>query len=344
MVKKLDPVAGPPPRPIGLPLWAAWSRLLLVPPSKYLCLVCGLVALQSARIVACALSPLLRAHCGIKGICPVWGCTTLSTTLRRFSVALHCHTEVYIFWCSRTPRGRLVKHISSLPGSGVPSSSCLMLPPGFSTSCPLCWVVPVLVFRPAPAALPALLPCYFVFLMPLVLCAPGCSPFLFVCWGWGTEAFVTPSLPCPLGATALPAEFVLFCLFLAPPWHFSPSLSRFLPPPLPLGVLLFCLSVCCLVGLCLSVLVWGGRTLNRAMDWTALQRALLALPSWALCFSVQSAREQQSLQTWFVWCGCAAVILLMITRWVSGLWPGWYCCHLGAFSMHCKLRKDDDAL
>ena len=48
------------------------------------------------------------------------------------------------------------------------------------------------------------------------------------------------------------------------------------------------------------------------MDWTALQRALLALTSGALCFSVQSAREQQSLQTWFVLCGYAAVFLQMV--------------------------------
>ena len=35
------------------------------------------------------------------------------------------------------------------------------------------------------------------------------------------------------------------------------------------------------------------------MDWAALQRALLALSSEALCSSVLSAREQQSLPTWF---------------------------------------------
>ena len=41
-----------PPLPFGLPLWAAWSRLILVPPSRYRCLVCGLVALRSAwRVV-----------------------------------------------------------------------------------------------------------------------------------------------------------------------------------------------------------------------------------------------------------------------------------------------------
>ena len=83
-------------------------------------------------------------------------------------------------------------------------------------------------------------------------------------------------------------------------------------PPLPLGCLFVCLVACCFVGFSLFCFVWGGRTLTGAMDWTALQRASLALTSGALCFSVQSAREQQSLQTWFVWCGYAAVILQMV--------------------------------
>ena len=56
----------------------------------------------------------------------------------------------------------------------------------------------------------------------------------------------------------------------------------------------------------------GSRTRTGAMDWTALQRVALALSSGALCFTVQSAREQQSLQTWFVLCGYAAVFLQMV--------------------------------
>ena len=36
------------------------------------------------------------------------------------------------------------------------------------------------------------------------------------------------------------------------------------------------------------------------MDWTALQRTSLALPSGVPCLAVQSAREQQSLHTWYV--------------------------------------------
>ena len=48
------------------------------------------------------------------------------------------------------------------------------------------------------------------------------------------------------------------------------------------------------------------------------------LTSGALCFSVQSACEQQSPQTWFVLCG--------------------HCCVQGSYSIHCKLGRDDDAL
>ena len=44
----------------------------------------------------------------------------------------------------------------------------------------------------------------------------------------------------------------------------------------------------------------GSRTRIGAMDWTALQRVSLALTSGAPCPTVQSAREQQSLHTWFV--------------------------------------------
>ena len=36
----------------------------------------------------------LRFHCGTKGFCPVWGVTTLYTTLECLVVALRCFTEV----------------------------------------------------------------------------------------------------------------------------------------------------------------------------------------------------------------------------------------------------------
>ena len=44
-----------------------------------------------------------------------------------------------------------------------------------------------------------------------------------------------------------------------------------------------------------------------AMDWTALQRVSLALTSGAPCLAVQSAREQQSLHTWFVQYGSSGI-------------------------------------
>ena len=82
--------------PYGLLLWAAWSRLLLVPPSKYQCLVCGLVALQFC--LECWLYSVFASSCSLwhQRPCPVWGFTTLYTTLERFCVALLCHTEVFI--------------------------------------------------------------------------------------------------------------------------------------------------------------------------------------------------------------------------------------------------------
>ena len=43
------------------------------------------------------------------------------------------------------------------------------------------------------------------------------------------------------------------------------------------------------------------------MDWTALQRVSLALTSGAPCLAVQSAREQQSLHTWFVQYGSSGI-------------------------------------
>ena len=93
-----------PPFPYGLLLWAAWSRLLLVPPSKYRCLVCGLVALQFCEecwSYSAFASSFSLWH---QRPCPVWGFITLYTTLERFCVALLCHTEVFIFDVPGPPR------------------------------------------------------------------------------------------------------------------------------------------------------------------------------------------------------------------------------------------------
>ena len=104
---------------------------------------------------------------------------------------------------------------------------------------------------------------------------------------------------------------------------FFPVFLRFLPPS-PLccvfGLsLVFLWSVCSLCVCCwlggfvcccsfLCLFGMGSRTRTGAMDWTALQRVALALTRGALCFTVQSAREQQSLQAWFVLCGCSGTL------------------------------------
>ena len=189
---------------------------------------------------------------------------------------------------------------------------CRLAPPpsflrvGFS----LCWCL-----RPAPAAPPVLLPRGFVLPMPLWLCVPVCSPKCCCCWG--TEVLDTP-------LTALSS--VVYCLCLLNSFCVFSGAAMSLPlfrgfslPPFLCGCLFVCLLARRFVGSSLSFVVWGGRTLTGAMDWTALQRASLALSSWALCCSVQSAREQQSLQTWFVRCGCAAVFLQMVHS--VGEWP-----------------------
>ena len=48
------------------------------------------------------------------------------------------------------------------------------------------------------------------------------------------------------------------------------------------------------------------------MDWTALQRISLALTSGAPCLAVQSAREQQSLHTWFVQYGSSGIAAMVL--------------------------------
>ena len=83
-----------PPSP-GLPLWAAWSRLLLVPPSKY--------SASCAAWLSCYcvegwwfLAFALLFSLWHQRPSPVWGVTTLYTTVIRFCVALRCRTEVFI--------------------------------------------------------------------------------------------------------------------------------------------------------------------------------------------------------------------------------------------------------
>ena len=121
-----------------------------------------------------------------------------------------------------------------------------------------------------------------------------------------------------LGSAALLGEFVFLSVSGAA-MSFR-SFCGFSPPRFLVVFLVWLLSRClffCVLARSFAVLslfcfVWGDRTRTGAMDWTALQRALLALTGGALCFSVQSAREQQSLPTWFVLCGHTAAILQMV--------------------------------
>ena len=62
---ELETVVESHPPPPGLPLWAAWSRLLLVPPSKPRVLLgCHAIVWR----VGGSLLSLLRSHCGTKGL------------------------------------------------------------------------------------------------------------------------------------------------------------------------------------------------------------------------------------------------------------------------------------
>ena len=81
---------------LGLPLWAAWSRLILVPPSKY-CASCAAwlpcSCVEGWWLFAFVSSfSLWHQRPG-----PVRGIVTLYTTVKRRCVVLRCRTEVFIF-------------------------------------------------------------------------------------------------------------------------------------------------------------------------------------------------------------------------------------------------------
>ena len=91
----------------------------------------------------------------------------------------------------------------------------------------------------------------------------------------------------------------------------------------------------------------GSRIRFGAMDWTAPQRVSLALTRGALCLTVQSAREQQSLHTWFVQYSCSGITADTTLRGECSM-----TAHTAAtFSLvawplqhYCKWSWDDDAL
>ena len=72
------------------------------------------------------------------------------------------------------------------------------------------------------------------------------------------------------------------------------------------------------------------------MDWTALQRTSLALTSGVPCLAVQSAREQQSLHTWYLQSNPAAFCICVLCR--NFLLTTWTVRH------YCKQCWDDETL
>ena len=133
-----------PSHPLGLPLWAAWSRFLLVPPSKYRCPVCGLVALLSAWCVVCALLLLFVLTVASKAFA-LCGVERPSTPL---CVRLSCSQHSSLRYSSliiQDPQWTSVKVLEYPLVLVCSSSPCLVLPPGSPLLYPSCWVVPVLV-------------------------------------------------------------------------------------------------------------------------------------------------------------------------------------------------------
>ena len=137
--------------PYGQLLWAAWSRLLLVPPSKYQCLVCVLVALQFLPGVLVVLFRFFVSS-GIKGsLCgvfspstPLWdGLVLLCSATLRYSSLMFQDPH----WTS----GKALEYRLWFPFSPV---LCYLLAP-YPPS--VVWCFPVSVFCSAPAALPSLL-------------------------------------------------------------------------------------------------------------------------------------------------------------------------------------------
>ena len=176
----------------------------------------------------------------------------------------------------------------------------------------------LLLSAAAPRLLASLLcvwcPCVRVWFCPF--CSALSPPvstslsFLVVCVT-SRVLFVSGRLSCVLSRSVgapvrcLWGEFVF--LYLALLSHSGPL--RFPPPRFAVAFAVLALVVSWFLVVCwcspcfgssLGGLGRGSRTRFGAMDWTALQRVSLALTSGAPCLTVQSAREQQSLHTWFV--------------------------------------------
>ena len=245
--------------------------------------------------VAGSLLSLLRFHCGTKGLA-LCGVLLPSTPLWNV-VALLCAAALrYSSLMFRVPHWTSTKArkypVWSLCALSPPVRCCLpapCLPSLCGFSCVRVWFCPLCS---AP-----------LFLFRLLLLSCACVPL-----GSSLSLVFRPAFCRALSVLRSAASMLnSFVFLLAPLSYFGPWRFHFLPLPW------FCLCVsglcglfvlgCVLVGpLSCFVLGWldrGSRTRFGAMDWTALQRASLALTSGAPCFAVQSAREQQSLHTWF---------------------------------------------
>ena len=204
-------------------------------------------------------------------------------------------------WCSRSPFGRPLRHLSTRSGPWVPvlllSAAASRLP--VSLLCVWCPCVRVW-FCPLCSALSPPLSTSLSF---RVMCVP--SRVLSV--SGRLSCVLSRSVGAPV--RCLRVEFV-FSLFGATqsPWSLAVSSPRFAVALAVLALVVSRFLVVCwwapFFWVVLLGLVRGSRTRFGAMDWTALQWVSLALTSGTPCLAVQSAREQQSLHTWFVqyWC------------------------------------------
>ena len=163
-----------PPNPLGLLHWAAWSRLLLVPPPKYSAPVCCLVVtiLSGVLVVLCL---RLFAFMVAPKVLPCVGCCY---PLHHFGASWRCsallHWGIHP-WCSRTPFGHPLRHVSTRSGPCAPflllSAAASRLPFSF-----LCVGVPVFVVCSAPSCAAPL----SLFRLPLIWGAFSVFWFLLV--------------------------------------------------------------------------------------------------------------------------------------------------------------------
>ena len=238
-----------PPNPLGLLHWAAWSRLLLVPPPKYSAPVCCLVVtiLSGVLVVLCL---RLFAFKVAPKVLPCVGCFY---PLHHFGASWRCsallHWGIHP-WCSRSPFGHPLRHVSIRSG---PCAPFLLLSAAASRLLVslLCVGVPVFVVCSAPSCAAPL----SLFRLPLIWGA--CSVFWFLLVFCRSSRVVVPSFWCSglLPRSEFVSDFLGATQLL---W----SLAASPPPPFsgPFLVFGFCLSGFGVLGVCwwAPCLVCGG--------------------------------------------------------------------------------------